>query len=222
MFDPDTLALAWPYLAIALVAGYLLGSVPFGLVLTRAAGLGDIRKIGSGNIGATNVLRTGNKALALATLVLDSGKGAIAVLILRAIWGPDTALVAGFGALLGHLFPVWLGFKGGKGVATALGTLIAFSWPIGLAACATWALVAAVFRFSSLAALVAVAAAPLFAWYLPILWAPGQELGGDLQLAGFAAAMAILIWVKHKTNIARLLAGTEPKIGQKKAPPTEG
>jgi acyl phosphate:glycerol-3-phosphate acyltransferase len=222
LFDPDTLALAWPYLATALLAGYLLGSVPFGLVLTRAAGLGDIRKIGSGNIGATNVLRTGNKALALATLLLDSGKGAIAVLILRAIWGPDTALVAGFGALLGHLFPVWLGFKGGKGVATALGTLIAFSWPIGLAACATWALVAAVFRFSSLAALVAVAAAPVFAWYLPILWAPGQELGGDLQLAGFTAAMAVLIWIKHKTNIARLLAGTEPKIGQKKASSTEG
>ena len=222
MFDPDTLALAWPYLATALVAGYLLGSVPFGLVLTRAAGLGDIRKIGSGNIGATNVLRTGNKALAFATLVLDSGKGAIAVLILRTIWGPDAALVAGFGALLGHLFPVWLGFKGGKGVATALGTLIAFSWPIGLAACGTWALVAAVFRFSSLAALAAVAAAPFFAWYLPVLWAPGQELGGDLQLAGFCAAMAVLIWIKHKSNIARLLAGTEPKIGKKKALSTEG
>ena len=222
MFDPDTLALAWPYLGASLLAGYLLGSVPFGLVLTRAAGLGDIRAIGSGNIGATNVLRTGNKALALATLVLDSGKGAIAVLVLRAIWGPDAALVAGFGALLGHLFPVWLGFKGGKGVATALGTLIAFSWPIGLAACATWALVAAIFRFSSLAALVAVAAAPLYAWYLPILWAPGDKLGGDLQLAGFAAAMAVLIWIKHKANIARLLAGTEPKIGRKKAPSTEG
>ena len=221
MFDPDTLALAWPYLATALLAGYLLGSVPFGLVLTRAAGLGDIRAIGSGNIGATNVLRTGNKVLAFATLVLDSGKGAIAVLVLRALWGPDTALVAGFGALLGHLFPVWLGFNGGKGVATALGTLIALSWPIGLAACATWALVAAAFRFSSLAALAAVAAAPLFAWYLPVLWAPGQEQVGDLQLAGFAAAMALLVWMKHKTNIARLLAGTEPKIGQKKAPLTE-
>jgi glycerol-3-phosphate acyltransferase PlsY len=222
MFDPDTLALAWPYLSAALVAGYLLGSVPFGLVLARMAGYGDIRKIGSGSIGATNVLRTGNKPIALATLLLDSGKGAIAVLVLRAVWGPDTALVAGFGALLGHLFPVWLGFKGGKGVATVLGTLLAIAWPIGLAACATWLLVALVFRYSSLASLVAVAAAPFHAWYLPRLWAPGAEMGGDLQLAGFAAAVAVLVWIKHESNIRRLLVGTEPKIGQKKLAQTKG
>ncbi|MFM7344154.1 MAG: glycerol-3-phosphate 1-O-acyltransferase PlsY [Tagaea sp.] len=216
MFDPHLLIHAWPYYLAASIGGYLLGSIPFGLVLTRAAGLGDIRKIGSGNIGATNVLRTGNKGLALATLLLDGGKGAIAVLLVRWFWGPDPAILAGAGAMLGHLFPVWLGFKGGKGVATTLGTLLAADFPVGLAACATWLVVAFAFRFSSLAALIAVAAAPLFAWYLPLLWAPGEESVGDARMAGFAAFLAVLVWIKHKTNIARLLAGTEPKIGKTK------
>ncbi len=216
MFDPTAVSPALPFLAVSLVAGYALGSIPFGLVLTRMAGLGDIRQIGSGNIGATNVLRTGRKGLALATLLLDAGKGAFAVLVARAVWGPDAALYAGFGALLGHLFPVWLGFKGGKGMATTLGTLIAIDWTIGLAACATWAVVAAVFRMSSLASLLAVALTPVYAWYLPRLWAPGVEMGGDLQLVFFGVAIAVLVWSKHHTNIRRLLAGAEPKIGQKK------
>jgi glycerol-3-phosphate acyltransferase PlsY len=216
MFDPAALSPAVPFLALATLIGYAIGSIPFGLVLTRLAGLGDIRQIGSGNIGATNVLRTGRKGLALATLLLDAGKGAFAVLAVRAVWGPDAALYAGFGALLGHLFPVWLGFKGGKGVATTLGTLIAVDWTIGLAACATWAVVAAVFRMSSLASLLAVALTPAYAWYLPRLWAPGQEMGGDLQLVYFGVAVAVLVWIKHHTNIRRLLAGEEPKIGQKK------
>jgi glycerol-3-phosphate acyltransferase PlsY len=216
MFDPTAIPPAVPFLALATAIGYAIGSVPFGLVLTRLAGLGDIRKIGSGNIGATNVLRTGNKGLALATLLLDAGKGAVAVLALRAVWGPDAALYAGFGALLGHLFPVWLAFKGGKGVATTLGTLVAVDWAVGLAACATWALVAAVFRMSSLASLLAVALTPVYAWYLPRLWAPGYEMGGDLQLVYFAIAIAVLVWAKHHTNIRRLLAGEEPKIGQGK------
>ena len=216
MFDPTAVSPAAPFLAISLAAGYLIGSIPFGLVLTRMAGLGDIRNIGSGNIGATNVLRTGRKGLALATLLLDAGKGAFAVLVARAVWGPDAAVYAGFGALLGHLFPVWLGFKGGKGVATTLGTLVAVNWPVGLAACATWALVAAIFRMSSLASLVSVAAVPAFAWYLPRLWAPGEEMGGDLQLVFFGIAIAVLVWAKHHTNIRRLLAGEEPKIGSKK------
>ncbi len=216
MFDPTAVSPAVPFLALATAIGYAIGSIPFGLVLTRLAGLGDIRKIGSGNIGATNVLRTGRKGLALATLLLDAGKGAFAVLAVRAVWGPDAALYAGFGALLGHLFPVWLGFKGGKGVATTLGTLIAVDWAVGLAACATWAVVAAVFRMSSLASLLAVALTPVYAWYLPRLWAPGEEMGGDLQLVFFGTAIAVLVWIKHHTNIRRLLAGEEPKIGQKK------
>jgi glycerol-3-phosphate acyltransferase PlsY len=215
MFDPGALSPATPYLAAAFVGGYLLGSIPFGLVLTRLAGLGDIRSIGSGNIGATNVLRTGRKGLALATLLLDAGKGAAAVLLVRFLWGPDAAVYAGGGALVGHLFPVWLGFKGGKGVATTLGTLVAIDWPVGLAACATWAAVAAIFRMSSLASLLSVAAAPLFAWYLPRLWAPGEELGGDLLIVKFCTLVAVLVWIKHHTNIRRLLAGQEPKIGKK-------
>ena len=197
------------------VIGYLLGSVPFGIVITRALGLGDLRRIGSGNIGATNVLRTGRKGLALATLLLDSGKGAVAALI-GGYWGPDTAILAGLGAVLGHLFPVWLGFKGGKGVATTLGTLIAINVPVGLAACATWLLVAKLFRYSSLAALVAIAVAPLYALYLPLLWAPDSVEIGDRQLAEFAAILAVLVWIKHHENIRRLLSGTESKIGQKK------
>jgi glycerol-3-phosphate acyltransferase PlsY len=190
----------WPFYAAA-AGGYLLGSIPFGLVLTRLAGLGDIRMIGSGNIGATNVLRTGNKALAAATLLLDGGKGAAAVLI-AAHWGPDMALFAGGGALVGHLFPVWLGFRGGKGVATALGVLLALSWPVGIAACATWLATAAIFRYSSLAALVALAASPAYAWLL-----------ADRQKAQFALALAVLVWLRHHENIRRLLAGTESRIG---------
>ncbi|MEM1102914.1 MAG: glycerol-3-phosphate 1-O-acyltransferase PlsY [Pseudomonadota bacterium] len=193
--------------ALVLIAGYLLGSVPFGLVLTRAAGLGDIRKIGSGNIGATNVLRTGNKPLALATLLLDGGKGAIAVLLARAIFGDAAALpaLAGGAAFLGHLFPVWLGFKGGKGVATFLGTLIALSPPVGLGACATWLAAAFAFRYSSLSALIAAALSP--AYFL----AAGANVS-----AGVAALCTLFIFVRHEANIKRLLAGEEPKIGASK------
>ena len=202
MPDPISWEFAWPYLAAALLGGYLLGSIPFGLVLTRIAGLGDIRAIGSGNIGTTNVLRTGRKGLAAATLLLDGGKGAAAVLI-AGLWGPDTALAAGFGALLGHLFPVWLTFKGGKGVATALGVLLAIAWPVGVAACLTWLAVALLFRLSSLSALVSLALSPLFAWLFM----------KDLQLVQFMAFIAVLVWLKHHANIRRLLKGEEPRIG---------
>lgn len=192
-------------LIVAAAAGYLLGSVPFGLVLTRAAGLGDIRQIGSGNIGATNVLRTGNKPLAAATLILDSGKGAIAALLALWLGGESAALVAGGAAMLGHSFPVWLGFKGGKGVATALGVLLAVAWPVGLGACLTWLATAAIFRISSLSALVAIGLSPLSAYYFA-----GPET------AGLALFIAVLVFVRHAANIRRLLAGEEPKIGAKK------
>lgn len=193
-------------LALTAVLAYLLGSVPFGIVITRALGLGDLRKIGSGNIGATNVLRTGNKPAALATLLLDAGKGGIAVLIARAAVGEDAAQVAALMSFLGHLFPVWLGFKGGKGVATFLGTLIALAWPVGFAACATWGIVAAVSRISSLSALVAAVLSPV---WLVLLGYP--------QMVLLAVALAALILVRHSANIARLRAGTEPKIGKKSA-----
>jgi len=197
-----------PALAIGvLIAGYLLGSVPFGLVLTRFAGYGDIRKIGSGNIGATNVLRTGNKALAAATLLLDGGKGAAAVLIaaILAPASPALAAIAGAAAVLGHLFPVWLGFRGGKGVATTLGTILALNWLAGALACAIWLAVAAAFRFSSLAALVSVAVAPAFtAW-----------LAGTPETVA-ATCLAVLVWLRHHENIRRLLAGQEPRIGARK------
>lgn len=191
-------------LLVTAALSYLLGSIPFGLVITRALGLGDLRKIGSGNIGATNVLRTGNKPAALATLLLDAGKGGIAVLLARAMVGPDAAQVAGLFSFLGHLFPVWLGFKGGKGVATFLGTLLALAWPVGLAACATWAATAGLFRISSLSALVAAALSPVW------LVAFGYE-----DMSVLAIALAALIFVRHQPNIARLRAGTEPKIGKK-------
>jgi glycerol-3-phosphate acyltransferase PlsY len=210
MPDPISWEFSWPYLTTALLGGYLLGSIPFGVVLTRIAGMGDIRKIGSGNIGATNVLRTGNKGLALATLLLDGGKGAAAVLI-GWNWGPDTAVVAGTGALIGHMAPVWLKFRGGKGVATALGVLLAIAWPVGLAACGTWLAIAAIFRYSSLAALVALAASPAYA-----VWLADPQI---MELAGFTA---VLVWLRHWQNIVRLLRGREPKIGRKENPVTDG
>lgn len=192
-------------LILAALLGYLLGSIPFGLVLTRLAGLGDIRQIGSGNIGATNVLRTGNKPLALATLLLDSGKGALAALLALWVAGPEAALLAAGGAMLGHTFPVWLGFKGGKGVATALGVLLAVAWPVGAGACLTWLAVAALFRISSLSALVALALAPLTSLWL-----------ATAPVAALALFIAALVFIRHEANIRRLLKGEEPKIGKKK------
>ncbi len=188
------------------LAGYLLGSIPFGLLLTKAAGLGDIRGIGSGNIGATNVLRTGRKGLAAATLVCDGIKGAVAVLLASAmVYDQDVAMFAGLAAVLGHLFPIWLGFKGGKGVATGLGVLIAASWPIGLLACAVWLLVAATARISSLASLVAFASAPCLALIVE-----------DFSLVKLAFTIAVLVFVRHQGNIRRIFAGTEPRIGRGK------
>ena len=193
-------------LILIATASYLLGSIPFGVVITRALGLGDLRQIGSGNIGATNVLRTGNRAAAAATLILDAAKGAVAVLLARALVGPDAAQVAALFAFLGHLYPIWLGFRGGKGVATFLGTLLALAWPVGLAACATWAVTAAVSRISSLSALVAAGLAPV--WLL---------LFGRGQMLALVVILAALVILRHGANIARLRAGTEPRIGAKKA-----
>jgi glycerol-3-phosphate acyltransferase PlsY len=197
----------------AAVAGYLLGSIPFGLILTRAAGLGDIRQIGSGNIGATNVLRTGNKKIAAATLFLDGAKGAVAVLSVWAFLGKDPALVAAVAAFLGHVYPVWLKFKGGKGVATFIGLGLALHWPAGLITCATWLGTAYFFRISSLAALVAAAMTPAY------LLAFGKPL-----LAATALVLSAIIAFAHRENIARLLKGTEPRIGGDKSrarPPEE-
>ena len=201
-------------IAAAVVGGYLLGSIPFGVIVMKAAGAGDPRAIGSGNIGATNVLRSGKRGLAALTLLGDGGKGAVAVLV---AWLATrhasiqtqavlTSLAAG-SAFLGHLFPVWLGFKGGKGVATFFGTLLAAAWPVGLAAGATWILVAALFRISSLAALVAVAVAPIIAVLLGRPW----------PIAALAAAMAVLVYLRHASNIQRLLKGEEPRMGSKKS-----
>jgi glycerol-3-phosphate acyltransferase PlsY len=187
---------------IALVGGYLIGSIPFGLLLTKAAGLGDIRQVGSGNIGATNVLRTGRKGLAAATLILDGLKGAVAVLVARQFLG-DQDLVVGTAAVLGHLFPVWLGFRGGKGVATGLGVLLATAWPVGLACCAVWLVAAKILKMSSAAALTAFAAAPLFALVL-----------SSADHALMALLIAVLVFWRHEANIRRLLAGTEPRIGE--------
>ena len=192
-------------LILAAALGYLLGSVPYGLLLTRAAGLGDIRAIGSGNIGATNVLRTGNKGLAAATLALDVLKGAAALLIARWLWGEDAALVAGVAAMAGHAFPVWLGFRGGKGVATGAGVLLAASWWLGMAALAVWLAMLAVTRISSASALAACAAAPVLALVF-----------GDVRLALFALGLALLVAWRHKGNIERLIAGTEPRVGSKR------
>jgi glycerol-3-phosphate acyltransferase PlsY len=187
---------------IALVGGYLIGSVPFGLLLTKAAGLGDIRQVGSGNIGATNVLRTGRKGLAAATLILDGLKGAVAVLLARQFLG-DQDVVVGTAAVLGHLFPVWLGFRGGKGVATGLGVLLAAAWPVGLACYAVWLVAAKLLKMSSAAALTAFAAAPLFALVL-----------SSADHALMALLIAVLVFWRHEANIRRLLAGTEPRIGK--------
>ena len=195
------ITLWWPLLAGAFF-GYLLGSVPFGLVLTRLAGYGDIRKIGSGNIGATNVMRTGNKPLALATLILDSGKGAAAVLTGGFLFGPDMAVMAGGGAFLGHLFPLYLKFRGGKGVATTLGVLLGAYFPAGVAACVVWLITAAIFRYSSLAALAGLLAAALYA-----LWVGAYPV----MITGFALLM--LSVYRHRANIDRLMKGEESKIG---------
>jgi glycerol-3-phosphate acyltransferase PlsY len=194
----------WSATLLALVLGYLLGSIPFGVIFTRMAGLGDIRKVGSGNIGATNVLRTGRKGLAAATLLGDGLKGTAAVLIAGAIWGPDAAIVAALGAFLGHLFPVWLGFKGGKGVATFIGCLIGLNLYAALGFAAIWLGLAFATRYSSLSSLVASGATP------PILWALGEG-----PMAGIMVLITLLLWWKHRENIKRLLAGTEGKIGQK-------
>jgi len=198
------------YTLLAIVLGYLLGSIPFGLLLTRAAGLGDVRKIGSGNIGATNVLRTGNRGLAAATLLLDALKGTAAVLVGSAIGAQGgtailASLLAGLAAFLGHIFPVWLGFKGGKGVATYIGVLLGVFWPAAVAFCAIWLGVAAGSRYSSLSALVASTVTPLLVW---LVW---KDPASALL---FAVMSGLLLW-KHEANIRRLIAGQEPKIGQK-------
>ncbi len=194
---------------LAIITGYLLGSIPFGLLLTRAAGLGDVRSIGSGNIGATNVLRTGNKGLAAATLILDTLKGAAAVLIAKfGVFGHipalDIAFVAGFGALLGHVFPVWLGFKGGKGVATYIGMLLGMFWQFAAIFCSIWIVVALLTRMSSLAALVAIILTPFGIW-----------LAGWPEIAVLLLVPSMLLIWKHETNIRRLLKGEEPRIGAK-------
>jgi glycerol-3-phosphate acyltransferase PlsY len=202
---PDSMnwSLDAPYFLGALILGYLLGSIPFGVIFTRFAGLGDIRQVGSGNIGATNVLRTGRKGLAGATLLGDALKGTAAVLIAWQ-WGPNTAILAGLGAFLGHLFPVWLGFKGGKGVATFIGILIGLKPLAAVAFAAIWLLVAFVTRYSSLSALIASAVTPV------VLWSMGER-----QMAEMTVLLAALLWWKHRENIKRLIARTEGKIGQK-------
>lgn len=207
MFDfihPISWAVAGPHYAAALFFGYLLGSIPFGLIFVRLAGGGDVRKIGSGNIGATNVLRTGKKWIAAATLLADAGKGAVAVIVLRKLYGGDMAVFGALGAVLGHLFPVWLRFRGGKGVSTFFGVTISLCWPAGLLAGATWIAVALVFRISSLSALAATALAPV---YFIVL---NQHLYATLALI-----LAVIIYAVHRANIARLLKGTEPRIGAK-------
>lgn len=202
MPDPINWSLALPYLLAALAFGYVLGSIPFGLIIVRLAGLGDVRDIGSGNIGTTNVLRTGRKSLAALTLLGDALKGTLAVLV-GWRWGPDTAIVAGIGAFLGHCFPVWLGFRGGKGVATYLGVVLGLFWPAGLTFATLWIFTAVATRYSSLSALISSLAVPVLLWIL-----------GHFQLAEATLAMTILLWIKHAANIRRLAAGTESRIGQ--------
>jgi glycerol-3-phosphate acyltransferase PlsY len=200
---------------IALVGGYLLGSIPFGLVLTRMAGLGDIRSIGSGSIGATNVLRTGRKGLAAATVLLDGGKGMVAVVIAWLLFGVGASLFAGLGALLGHLFPVWLRFKGGKGVATTLGVLLVVKFPLGVIACLTWLVAAFLFRISSLSALLAMTVATVCAWGFAFTL---DQRWSTIEIAIWLTVISLLVFAKHHENIDRLLKGTEPKIGQGKKP----
>ena len=191
-------------LFLAALAGYLFGAIPFGIVMAKVFGLGDLRAIGSGNIGATNVLRTGNQLAAFLTLILDAGKAGIAVLLAGALFGELAGLVAGLAAFVGHCYPVWLGFKGGKGVATFFGLIFAACWPVGVAAGATWLVVAALSRYSSLSALIASALAPVYA----------AALGGTLMVP-FLIVLALLIFWRHTENIQRLLKGTEGKIGSK-------
>jgi acyl phosphate:glycerol-3-phosphate acyltransferase len=194
---------AVPYLLLALAIGYLFGSIPFGLLLTRFAGLGDVRAIGSGNIGATNVLRTGHRGLAAATLVLDALKGTAAVLV-GGLLGPYAGVAAGLGAFLGHLFPAWIGFKGGKGVATYLGVLIGLAWPVAIVFAATWLLVAYFTRYSSLAALTAAVVVPVALLAI-----------GDFRAASLFTVLSILVFIKHRANIGRLASGRESRIGAK-------
>jgi len=203
MPDPANWTIGLPLAAVAAALCYLIGSIPFGLLLTRLAGLGDIRKIGSGNIGATNVLRTGNKRLAAATLALDAAKGAAGALA-GGLFAPEGALIGAVAAVVGHMFPVWLVFRGGKGVATGFGALTALAWPSGLVAVAVWLAVALTFRMSSLAALVTTLVAPLHVWYFTDLWT-----------AIAVAIVCALIWIRHHQNIGRLLKGEEPRIGRK-------
>lgn len=203
MPNPMDWGVSAPYLLAALFGGYLLGSIPFGLILTRLAGLGDIRAIGSGNIGATNVLRTGNKLLALMTLLLDAGKGGLAVLIAQH-YGADVTVCAAAGAFFGHLFPAWLGFKGGKGVATFLGIALALNWVVGGIVLAIWIGIAAVTRYSSVAALVATLLCPAVFWWF-----------GQVQLMQLSLLLAAAVWLKHHENIRRLVTGTESRIGGK-------
>ncbi|MBA3516547.1 MAG: glycerol-3-phosphate 1-O-acyltransferase PlsY [Rhizobiales bacterium] len=202
MPEPDSLETAWRLWLASVLLGYLLGSIPFGLLLTRMVGLGDIRNVGSGNIGATNVLRTGRKGLAAATLILDALKGTAAVLI-AARWGPTAALAAGFAAFLGHCFPVWLRFKGGKGVATFLGILLGLHWPTMILTAVIWIGTAALTRYSSLSALIAAAAAPVV-----------LLLFGRTNTALLVAILAVIVWARHKDNLKRLMAGEEARIGR--------
>jgi acyl phosphate:glycerol-3-phosphate acyltransferase len=204
MLHPINWSLALPYFAAALAFGYLLGSIPFGLILTRLAGTTDIRAIGSGNIGATNVLRTGRKGLAAATLAFDILKGTAAVLIMEWLWGRDHAVIAALGAFLGHLFPVWRKFKGGKGIATYLGILAGLAWPAALAFAVIWLAVAGLTRYSSLASLLASAATPA------VLWFNDDRLEAQLFIV-----LTILAWIVHRENIERLIKGSESKIGKK-------
>jgi acyl phosphate:glycerol-3-phosphate acyltransferase len=201
---PELTTGLWALFAVAL-AGYLLGSIPFGVIMAKLFGLGDLRAIGSGNIGATNVLRTGNKVAAFLTLVLDAAKGGVAVLIACAYLGEDAAQLAGLTSFLGHLFPVWLGFKGGKGVATFLGILLALNWPLGLTACAIWLVAAFGFRISSMGAIASSLTAPIAAYFYQYI---------DAMI--LVSLLALLVLVRHAANIRRILGGTEPRIGQKK------
>ena len=197
---------AWPWLLTSLIGGYLMGAIPGGVLVAKLFGLGDIRKVGSGNIGATNVLRTGDQRAAAATLVVDMGKGWIAVLIFGAMWGPLPAQLAGLGALIGHCFPIWLWFKGGKGVATFRGLLLALAWPVGIVSCVAWLVGAGMTRISSMGALLAASTSTFAIMFMGL---PSAMIWG--------AILTILVFWRHRENIKRIRAGTEPKIGQKSA-----